>query len=50
MSTRKPVIADRTAAKVGGIALITLGSLMLWDAYEARGISRPFVLKFLPGA
>lgn len=50
MTRHRPVIADRTAALAGGVTLITLGSLLLWDAYEARGIGRPFVLKFLPGA
>jgi len=54
VSKRQPwrpgIIPDRRTALVGGYALITLGSMLLWDAYEARGKARPFLTKFLPGA
>lgn len=45
----KPVVPDRRAALLGGITLITLGAWLLYDAYEARGRSRPFAMRFLPG-
>lgn len=45
---RKPVVRDRRTARNLGIAGLVLGSLLLWDAYENRGKSRPFGLKFLP--
>ncbi len=35
--------------KALGIILSVLGAVMLWDAYERRGRSRPFASKFLPG-
>jgi hypothetical protein len=47
---RKPWIADRQTALVGGFTAITVGALLLWDAYENRGVSRPFWTKLLPGA
>lgn len=45
----RPVVPDRRTALLGGIALITLGAWLLYDAYEARGRSRPFAMRFLPG-
>jgi len=42
-------IKDRRMAQVGGVGFIVLGSAMLWDAYENRGKSKPFWIKFLPG-
>jgi hypothetical protein len=47
--TRKPMVKDRRVAQWGGVLLITLGSALLWDAYENRGRSRPFLTKLLPG-
>lgn len=46
----RPVVKDRQTALLGGIALLVLGSALLYDAYENRGRNRPFALKFLPGA
>lgn len=46
---RKPWVKDHSTAAVGGCVLITLGALLLWDAYEGRGRKRPFAAKFLPG-
>lgn len=48
MARSKPWIADRKLALYGGIALTTAGVMLLWDAHEHRGVSRPFWLKFLP--
>lgn len=45
----KRLVKDRQLALYGGYAAITLGSLLLWDAYEGRGKNRPFLTKFLPG-
>lgn len=47
---QKPIIRNRQAALYGGIACILLGSVLLYDAYDNRGISRPFATRFLPGA
>lgn len=44
-----PVVSDQRTAILGGIACITLGAFLLYDAYDARGKSRPFALRFLPG-
>lgn len=44
------MVRDRRTALVGGYVLITVGSMLLWDAYEARGKARPFLTKLLPGA
>ncbi|HET9690993.1 MAG TPA: hypothetical protein VFP61_07555 [Acidimicrobiales bacterium] len=38
----------RPIALWGGIVALILGAWLLHQAYEARGISRPFALKFLP--
>ena len=43
-------LTDRQLALYGGIAAITLGSWLLYQAYEARGVQRPFAIRFLPGA
>lgn len=49
MSPRKPWIRDRRVAQYGGYAVITVGALMLYDAFENRGRRRPFATKLLPG-
>lgn len=43
-------VRNRRVAVWGGIAAIVAGALLLHDAYEHRGRSRPFGLKLLPGA
>ena len=48
--TKGPVIRDRRTALLAGAAFVTIGAWLLFDAYEARGRSRPFVLRLLPGA
>lgn len=44
----RPVIPDRRTAQLGGVLFVCLGAWMLYDAYEARGRSRPFGLRLLP--
>lgn len=44
-----PVIADHRTAKLAGVTCMVLGAWLLYDAYDARGKSRPFALRFLPG-
>lgn len=46
--TNRPTIPDRRTAQLGGVLLVCLGSWMLYDAYEGRGRSRPFMLRLLP--
>ena len=45
---RRPWVANRKLAQWGGYAAITVGALLLWDAYENRGRQRPFASKLLP--
>jgi hypothetical protein len=48
--SKRPVVRDRKTALWGGVAAIVVGSLLLHDAYERRGKSRPWAIKWLPGA
>lgn len=48
MTAKKPLIRSREHALWGGILCLSVGSFLLYQAYEARGRSRPFALKFLP--
>lgn len=45
----RPLVGDPQAAKLAGVACIVVGAFLLYDAYDARGKSRPFALRFLPG-
>lgn len=45
----KPCMSRNTALIVG-YGGILLGAWSLWEAYEKRGVRRPFLTKFLPGA
>lgn len=45
-----PYIRDAKVAFWGGLLFYLAGSLLLWDAHEHRGKTRPFTLRFLPGA
>lgn len=45
----KAVVPDQRAAQLAGMGCIVLGAFLLYDAYEARGRSRPFWTRFLPG-
>lgn len=47
---RQIVVHDRRLALWGGVAAIVAGSLLLHQAYEARGKSRPWAIRLLPGA
>lgn len=44
----KPLVANRNVALLGGVVLTVAGALLLHDAFERRGKSRPFALRFLP--
>lgn len=46
---RQPLVKDRDAALLMGVAAYVVGSVLLWDAFEHRGNSRPFWTRFLPG-
>lgn len=46
---KRPRIRDRNHALVAGVGALVLGSWLLYDAYEGRGRSRPWALRFLPG-
>lgn len=48
--SKGPMIRDRNTALLGGIVLLVAGSVLLYDAYEARGRTRPWIAKLLPGA
>ena len=52
MSSRRrgPMIRNRRTALAIGYGGILIGACALWDAYERRGRTRPFMTKFLPGA
>lgn len=43
------VVPDRRTALLAGIGCLTLGAWLLYDAFEARGRTRPFLMRFLPG-
>lgn len=47
--TRQVLIRDRRVAIWAGTLFILAGAYLLHEAYEARGQSRPFALRFLPG-
>jgi hypothetical protein len=49
VSGKGPLIPDRRTAQMAGCLMVAGGAYLLWDAYEARGRSRPFWLKLLPG-
>lgn len=44
------LVQNRRTALWGGCVAIVIGSLLLHDAYEGRGVGRPWILKVLPGA
>lgn len=46
--TTPPLVANQTLAAAVGAALVLAGAWLLHQAYDARGESRPFVLKLLP--
>ena len=47
---RPPLIADQRTAIAAGAVFVFVGSLLLFDAYEGRGRTRPFALRLLPGS
>jgi hypothetical protein len=48
--SRRPAFRRRDTALWVGVGGIVLGSFALYDAYERRGATRPWFLKWLPGA
>jgi hypothetical protein len=46
----RAIVPDRRAAILAGVLFVSLGAWLLYDAYDARGRQRPFVLRLLPGA
>lgn len=46
--TRGPLVRDRRQAQLLGVLFVCAGSYLLYDAYEARGRSRPFIARLLP--
>lgn len=44
----KPWVKDRDIALWGGCGALLVGAVLLHDAFENRGIGKPFWLKFLP--
>lgn len=42
-------IPDRRAEVLVAAGLLTLGSWLMWDAYDGRGHPRPWLLSLLPG-
>lgn len=48
--SRRPVIPDRRTALLAGVGFVVLGSWLVYDAYEHRGMTRPWALRLLPGA
>lgn len=45
----KVVVRDRSKALWLGYGMVAVGTLLLWDAYDNRGRSKPFLAKFVPG-
>lgn len=45
---RGPLVKDRKLALYLGVAAYVVGSVLLYDAYEARGKGRPFATRILP--
>lgn len=48
--SRGVVCRDARTAQTLGVVFLVAGSYLLYDAYEARGRTKPFALKWLPGA
>lgn len=44
-----PMIRDQRNAQIAGVLLFCAGAYLLHDAYEARGKTRPFWTRVLPG-
>jgi hypothetical protein len=46
----KPVLHNRNTAVTLGLLAYLAGTLLLWDAYENRGRSRPMALRIVDAA
>lgn len=42
-------VKDRQLALWGGVAAVVVGSLLLHDAFEHRGKTKPWIYRLLPG-
>jgi hypothetical protein len=47
---KRPLVRDRKTALVLGLAAYVVGSRLIYDAYEARGVKAPWGIRWLPGA
>jgi hypothetical protein len=50
VASRRPVIKSQKTALWAGVGFYLAGTWCLWDAHEHRGKSRPYYLRWLPGA
>lgn len=41
----RPLVRDRQLALYGGLALTLAGALLLRDAWENRGVDRPWLMR-----
>jgi hypothetical protein len=48
--TKTHIFRKANTAAAVGIVLVCAGAYLLHDAYDARGRSKPFLMKFVPGA
>ena len=48
MTRRPKLLRDRHTELVLGAALFAVSAWLIYDAYEGRGVKRPFVARFLP--
>ena len=44
---KKPLVRNRELALYGGIALTLGGALLLRDAWETRGVDRPWLFRLV---
>jgi hypothetical protein len=47
---KKVLVRNYKTGAVIGSALVIAGAYLIHDAYDKRGRSKPFALKWLPGA
>lgn len=49
MASKKLLIRDQQTCTLAGLALITSGAYLLYEAHEKRGKQRPFWLRLFGG-
>lgn len=47
MPSRKHLLRRADHSALLGVALLALGSYLMYDAYEGRGRDKPFLMRFL---